>query len=152
MSTDPFADPASPAAIEYPDLAGSLLMVEVLSYEDHVPTVYTKPGERNPAIRANVTVIDGREAGRIYEDALIFPKLLQGQLRSRIGRTVLGRLVQGEAKAGQSPPWKLNPATDADKSTARGALARTTVGQTAAPSMGGTAAPPPQQQLPEPPF
>jgi hypothetical protein len=33
--------------------------------------------------------------------------VLQGQLRSKVGTKVLGRLGQGVAKPGQSPPWTL---------------------------------------------
>jgi len=127
-----FADPSTPTGIDYTELSGSLLMVEVLSVEDHVPTVHTKPGERNPAIRANVTVLDGRQAGHVYEDALVFPKVLQGQLRSRVGKTVLGRLGQGDAKQGQNPPWKLAPATPQDRRQAEERLARAAGEQPAA--------------------
>lgn len=110
-----FADPASPSGINYGDLQGALLMFEVMGVEDHVPTAYTKAGEKNPAVRANLTVLDGTQQATVLEDCLVFPKVLQGQLRSRVGQLVLGRLGQGVAKAGQSAPWKLEPASDEDK-------------------------------------
>ena len=47
-------------------------------------------------------------------DTLVFPKLLQSQLRSQIGKKVLGRLGQGSAKPGQSAPWLLNEASADD--------------------------------------
>lgn len=121
-STDPFADPAESTGLDYPDLMGSLLMFEVLGHEDHIPTVHTTPGEKNPAIRANVTVLDGKQAGKVYDDALVFPRVLIGQLRSRVGKVVLGRLGQGQAKAGKNPPWKLMPATDQDKRVAQASM------------------------------
>jgi hypothetical protein len=35
-------------------------------------------------------------------------------LKSKLGEKVLGRLGQGVAKPGQSPPWVLHEANDAD--------------------------------------
>lgn len=138
--TDPFAPPAAPSSgLDFAQLKGSLLLLEVLALEDHVPTVHTRPGEKSPAIRANVTVLDGAAAGEQYEDALIFPKVLQSQLRSRVGKMVLGRLGQGTAKPGQSAPWRLDAATPADEQVARQHLQAT-------PASGGVGA------TEEPPF
>jgi hypothetical protein len=53
----------------------------------------------------------------------VFPKVLASQLRSSVGGKVIGRLGQGIAKPGQSAPWTLNAATDADKETGRKYLA-----------------------------
>jgi len=115
----PFATPAQPSeGLDLQGLRGSLLLLKVLFLEDHIPTVHTKPGEKSPAIRADVTVLDGPQAGKEYPDTLIFPKVLQSQLRSRIGQLVLGRLGQGQAKPGQTAPWKLDPATHADEQAA----------------------------------
>lgn len=117
--SSPFASPAQPGqGITYPDLQGNLLLIKVMSLEDHIPTVHTRPGEKNPAVRADVTVLDGPKAGEKYDDALIFPKVLQGQLKSRMGQLVLGRLGQGAAKPGQSAPWLLTPATPEDEKVA----------------------------------
>lgn len=117
MSTT-WEDPAPSAALSYEELQGSLLMVEVIGHEDHIPTVHTQPGEKNPAVRVNLTVLDGTHVGDEYENALVFPKVLIGQLRPRVGKTVLGRLGKGEAKPGKNPPWRLLPATDTDRSIA----------------------------------
>lgn len=117
--TDPFADPASPSGIDFKELKGSLILFTVIGLEDHIPTSVTKPGEKSPAVRVNVAVLDGPQAGTTADDALVFPKVLQGQLRSRVGQMVLGRLGQGQAKVGQSAPWKLDPATADDKTKAQ---------------------------------
>jgi hypothetical protein len=129
MTHDRFADPATPSGgVDFNEIQGSLLMIEVVSLEPHIPNVNTPPGEKSPAIRANVTILDGPKAGVIHDDTLLFPKVLQSQLRSRIGKLVLGRLVKGEPlKAGQTPPWKLEAATEADRRIAEGALSRTAV-------------------------
>lgn len=118
----PFAAPAAPSGIDFKQLMGSLLMVEVLGHEEHVPTAVSKPGEKSPAVRGNLTVLDGSLANEVFEDALIFPKVLQGQLRSRVGQLVLGRLGQGQAKPGQSAPWKLEAASQADEAVAEAYL------------------------------
>jgi hypothetical protein len=85
-------------------------MIEPLSEETGIPTVH---GEAK-AIRANVVVLDGPNAGERHDDTLVFPKVLSSQLRPKIGEKVLGRLGQGQKKPGQSAPWILNEATEAD--------------------------------------
>jgi hypothetical protein len=119
---DPFEDPVTATPLPYTELQGSLLLFRVLSYEEHVPTSYTIAGERSPAIRANVTVLDGTLAGENYVEVLVFPKKLQAQLRARVGKMVLGRLGQGEARKGQNAPWELIAATPQDKALAMRAV------------------------------
>lgn len=109
-----FAEPASASGIAYETLLGDLLIVDVT---DLVKDITTDYGTKD-AIRATITVLDSDLAGATYEDVLVFPKVLQSQLRPNMGRRVLGRLSQGEAKKGQKPPWKLTQATDEDKEAA----------------------------------
>lgn len=110
-----FAAPSAPSGgLDFKALHGSLLLIDVLAVEEHVPTVHTKPGEKSPAVRANVTVLDGDQANQTFDDTLIFPKILQSQVRAKVGEKVLGRLGQGTAKPGQSAPWQLDPATEPD--------------------------------------
>jgi hypothetical protein len=128
--TDPFTAPgsANSSRVDYKELNGRLLLIEPHSLEIGVQTsVSTEPKD---AVRADVTVLDGPVAGSAFPDALIFPRVLIGQLRSRLGQKVLGRLGQGTAKGGQSPPWILSEATDADKKVGVAYL----TGQFAAPS------------------
>lgn len=117
---DEFARPGKPGeSFDYNDYKGSLLLFDVIGLEDHIPTVNTKPGEKSPAVRADLFVLDGPKANTEHIDALIFPKILQSQLRRMVGQRVLGRLGQGVAKPGQTAPWTLAEATDADVSRAR---------------------------------
>lgn len=111
-------------------LNGSLLLIEPAAVEEEISTVHGT----SSAIRADVSVLDGDSKGEVYEDALIFPKVLQGQLRPRIGQKVLGRLGQGVAKPGQSAPWTLNEATDQDKQVGTEFLNQRTSSQTATPA------------------
>lgn len=109
---NPFAQPAAPSGgITWGDLLGALIIIQPTRVETGIHTDY---GETD-AIAVNAWVIDGPGKGETYEDALVFPKVLQSQLKSRIGQIVIGRVGQGVAKrAGQNPPWQLSDASDAD--------------------------------------
>jgi len=117
MSNDPFDAPASSVGIQWEKLNGQLLLVTPLSAEKDIKTDYGLAD----AIRANVVVLDGPNGTEEFRDTLIFPKVLQSQVRGNIGtgRANLGRLGQGNKKPGQSPPWRLTDPTDADKDIAR---------------------------------
>ena len=111
-STMPFNDPGTGGdRLPLDDLLGALLLIDVHEQMGEMQTAF---GPATP-IRADVFVLDGPSKGGEYRDALVFPRKLQGQLRSSIGAQVIGRLGRGQAKAGQSPPWELSPASDADK-------------------------------------
>lgn len=120
-----FAQPGPPSGDPFPmdTNLGRLLMVEVLEHVAHVPTVHTQAGEQTPAVRANITVIDGPTAGAHFRESLVFNKVLIGQLRNQIGRLVLGRLGQGVAKPGKNAAYELAPATPQDTATAQAWLA-----------------------------
>lgn len=110
--TDPFASPgAASGGLNFEELKGRLLLISPAALESGINTNF---GEKE-AVRADVVVLDGPDAPDEYTDTLIFPKVLIGQLRGKVGQKVLGRLNQGTAKAGQKPPWLLDEATDADK-------------------------------------
>lgn len=132
-----FAAPAAPAAgVQWAEYQGALLIFSVKAIETGISTAY---GESD-AIRANVAVLDGAGAGEEHEDVLVFPKVLQSQLRSRVGQMVLGRLGQGQGKPGQSPPWMLEAATAADEQVAAQWLAQRNA--PVAPAPAPAAAPP----------
>lgn len=98
------------SGIKWAEIKGSLLLIEPLSVEDSIKTAY---GDAS-AVKANVIVLDGDQAGTTYSETLIFPKLLQSAVKGAIGDQVIGRLSQGVAKPGQSAPWTLEDAsTDA---------------------------------------
>ncbi|GGM55841.1 hypothetical protein GCM10012275_28700 [Longimycelium tulufanense] len=119
--TDQFDGPGSASGIDWNEYNGRLLLIAPLSREE----VNTQNYGVKEAIRADVIVLDGDDAPEGYPDVLIFPKVLQGQLRSNVGkgRMNLGRLMQGEARKGQKPPWILADPTDADREKARAYLA-----------------------------
>lgn len=106
-----FVSAAPPSGgIKFDDYKGSLLVIEPLSAETGIQTAFGVAD----AVKANVYAITGAGTSDDYEDCLIFPKVLAGQLRSQIGKKVVGRLGQGQAKPGQSAPWVLEPAGPED--------------------------------------
>lgn len=121
MSTDMFDGPSSATGIDLTALEGSLLLVKPLEFVESINTNY---GETS-AVRADVIVLDGAQKGETVNDTLIFPKVLQSQVKSNCGtgRYNLGRLGRGAAKPGQSAPWMLGDPTDQDKDAARAWLA-----------------------------
>jgi hypothetical protein len=121
--TSPFAAPAAAAGFRPEDYNGRLLLITPHKVEEGVKTAF---GEKD-AIRCDVVVLDGNDPGEEHADTLIFGLVLIGQLRSKLGQRVLGRLGQGIAKAGQKPPWKLSEATDADQQTGLAYLNRTSL-------------------------
>lgn len=154
--SSPFSQPAAPSSgIQWGDIHGALVLVEPLSIETDIETSYGK----SEAVRADVTVLDGPHAGTEYPDTLIFPKVLAGQLRRSIGQKVLGRVTQGQAKPGQSPPWMLAEASPEDQQLGVNYLNQRQAGQVAQPAAANEQPAPqqqpvqgqqPQQQWPQP--
>lgn len=107
-----FNDPATGGdKLPLADLQEALLLFTV---HEQMGEMQTSFGPATP-IRADVAVLDGPHKGQVYDDALVFPRVLQGQLRPSVGGMVLGRLGKGTAKAGQSAPWMLAAPTDGDR-------------------------------------
>ncbi len=133
MTNDPFNPPASASGgVKMSDLNGRLLLFKVHAVEREIRTDY---GEAD-AVRVDIVVLDGPDAPIEHDDTLIFPKVLQSQIRSNVGSMVLGRLGQGNAKPGQSPPWMLTAATPAEEAIARDHLAKKATPAFAAPAQG----------------
>jgi hypothetical protein len=113
-----FTTPATSTGVDWKQVNGALLLINVLGVDEAVQTVHGV----TDAVRANISVLDGDLKGETFEDTLVFPRVLKSQLKSKVGQLVLGRLGQGTAKPGQSAPWQLVEATDADKSVANAYL------------------------------
>lgn len=116
-TTDPFDGPSSSTGISWETLKDRLLLITPHEVIKDFQTSYGM----TDTIRADVVVLDGPGSPEEYKDTLIFPKVLQGQVRANAGtgRMNLGRLGQGNKKPGQSAPWQLGEPTDADKTVAR---------------------------------
>lgn len=127
MSNDDIISaPAPSSGITWGDLDGKLLIIEPLAYETGLTTQFSKaPGDTN-AVRANVTALTGPDTADTYDDTLVFPKVLAGQLKNNIGSKVVGRLKHGEGKPGQDAPWMLAEATPDDLAKAKAYLEKAT--------------------------
>lgn len=99
------------------DHEGKLLLIEPVEFVAEIATSFGP----TTAVRANVHVITGPAVGTLHEDVLVFPKVLQNQLRQHIGAgaPVVGRLGKGDARPGKSAPHKLIEATADDLEKAK---------------------------------
>lgn len=114
---DEFDDPGSGSLFVNADNEGKLLLV----YPHEFQSEFTTQAGTGPAVFGRIVVLDGPEAPVEYDNAIMFGKVLTGQLRSNAGtgRANLGRLGKGEKKPGQSAPWVLAKANEDDKNLAR---------------------------------
>lgn len=112
-----FAQPASSTGLDLKANEGALLMITPTEFKEGITTAYGT----SDAVAASVVILDGPNAGEEIDDTLIFPKVLQGQLKKYIGtgQLCLGRLGKGQAKPGQSAPWMLGDFTEADAQLAQ---------------------------------
>lgn len=86
---------------------GDLVIIAVNEFMPNFPTAM---GTRD-TIKAEIAVVDGKNKGARYAEALIFGSKLVPQLRNKVGSVVLGRINTGLAKAGQSAPYILDKAS-----------------------------------------
>lgn len=121
IETDDFTAPSAPGGgIDWKDHKGRLLLITA---HEEVKDIQTSFGPKS-AVRADVVVIDGPAGAESFDDTLIFPKVLAGQVRKNIGgKKVLGRLGSGTAKPGQKPPWLIEEASADDIAKAKAYLA-----------------------------
>lgn len=80
--------------------------------------VDTKFGSSEATKCRYIVVLDGDEPGTVFDNPLVFGNISRDAYSNGTEKIVLGRVAVGAPKAGQSPPYILNPATDEDKKTA----------------------------------
>lgn len=110
------SDPGSSQGFKAADHIGTLCLFIGCKLETNVATSYGT----SSAVRVQLVVpLDGDHAGEIYEDSLIFGKVLVTNLAGDdlVSDIVAGRLGQGKAKAGQNPPYILERPTEEEKAT-----------------------------------
>lgn len=140
-----FQQPSQGDQVKMSELIGSLILVYVREVRENVPTSFGP----SDAVAADVHVLDGPQAGESYENTLIFQKALIGSLRGAAGGDpVLGRVGQGTAKPGQSPPYILQPYTPADAAVATAWMTAHAAGFQAPAAASGQAANPPVAAAP----
>ncbi len=146
-----FGGPNSVEAVVWRDLFGRLLAIWPYGRE----MVETKYGEK-AAVRADIYDLDA--GAPVAMDALIFPRALVMQTSSTPhGKAVVGRLGQGEPRAGGVAPWKLADPTPGELQRAMsyfGAnpsrVQQLTRSTPAVPTTGTASAPVATQSVPSP--
>ena len=111
------AAPGSGEKVDLKELNGALLFINVKALKRDIETSFGT----TDAIACDIAVLDGPKKGETIDDALIFPRVLVGQLTSAVGSAdpvIVGRLGQGLAKPGKSAPWVLNDPTPDELATA----------------------------------
>jgi len=110
------SDPGSSQGFKPADHIGTLCLFIGCKLEANVTTSY---GTSSAARVQLVVPLDGDHAGEVYEDSLIFGKVLVTNLvgDDLVSDIVAGRLGQGKAKAGQNPPYILERPTEEEKAT-----------------------------------
>lgn len=100
------------------DFLGKLLVIEPLEFEKDVKTQFGLAD----AVRCNAYVVRSADGSKYeaFEDTLIFARAMVRVLRRDIGKIVVGRLAQGDAKKGQDPPWLLDSPSERDLQAATG--------------------------------
>jgi hypothetical protein len=83
---------------------GNLLLVAVGGCHENWPL----NNNTIPAVRANVVVLDGPEAGKEWLDALMFAVMVVDQFRHEAGSVVLGRVVAKRGRGNNDMYW-INP-------------------------------------------
>jgi hypothetical protein len=96
---------------------GHLMLFFPTRFEENIPT-------RNGAADAVTAKIVDLDTGEVLDDAKVWGKAMVPQLKGAVpDGMVLGRLAQGEGKAGNNPPWILHPHTEQDVARAEAYLA-----------------------------
>lgn len=144
---------------------GDLLVITVHEHIPSMTTKFTKPGETTEAARCDVYAIaPDATVSAEYHDTLVFGRVLVGQLRRSVGRTVVGILGLGEQRGSNSAPYLLNEAPAAAEEAAIRAMSTKPAPaaqpaqqapaqqQAPAPATNGWGAPPAQQQAPAAPW
>lgn len=121
---DEFGDPGERSSFKIADHEGALLLITPRSLEEGIETSF---GEAD-AIKADVVVLTKTNGKPLaepeeHQGALIFQRVVIGQLESKIGNgRVLGKVGRGVAKKGQSAPFLIEKAEDDEKDLARAYL------------------------------
>ena len=90
-------------------------------------------------IVADITIVEPdpankeSSAGDEFVDAWVFGRVLFGQLKRKIGRTFVGRIVKGQKVGTKSAPWQLDP-VDAETTQRAVAFMRQRITEQATPA------------------
>lgn len=111
-----FDDPDDISSIKWADHVGRLVLI----WPREIKDFKFNNGEEGKVTEARVVILDAPGGPVEYANTIVFPKVLQGRVRSNVGtgRPNLGRIGQGKAKPGQTAPWELDAVNEQDKQLA----------------------------------
>lgn len=114
---DPFTRPSGGGdQVKIKEDLGSLLVVRKIGVRENMSTAYGI----TDAVEADWLVCDGDNAGEVRTGSLIFQgPLVRDLKRVADGGLLVGRLMLGEAKSGQSAPYIFQDFTDEEEDLAR---------------------------------
>jgi hypothetical protein len=123
----------------FKEMIGSLVLIYARDYRE---AVVTSLGAKD-AVAGDVHVLQGQHGGEVFENTLIFNKVMVGSLRPAVGgEPVLGRIAYGVAKPGQNAPIILSQFDASDAAIATAYITtRMTAVQQPAPAVPTAAAP-----------
>lgn len=110
IDDDPFSAPGKSEFVDWSEINGELVVIIPEEFVKGVPTIH---GE-NDAIRADMYVLTGDNAGQEYEGTMIFGRSVIPQLKKKIDELVLCRIAQGPKQKGKSPAWRLDSEISAE--------------------------------------
>lgn len=99
---------------------GSLLGIKVKRFQEDYENNFK---EIKDAVFADITVFDGDNAGKVFDNANVEAVALVNILKDHVGSKVLGRLVKATGKSG-GKYWNLEDPTDEDFALASAGAAK----------------------------
>lgn len=75
----------------------------------------TKFGPQEATKCRYIVVIDSGENGVVYDNSIVWGNLARDAYSDGMEQIIAGRIVQGEAKSGQNPPFFLEAANELEK-------------------------------------
>lgn len=136
MPDDDLVPASNGDQFKFSDHLGALIIARIHTHETGIITKASD--EPSEALRADVDVIEGPNAGAHYADTLLFGRAIVARNKSKVGKRIVGRVAQGAKQPGRTPAWVLDEPTDADFAKAQAFAS----GSRRAPASSSAATPP----------
>lgn len=117
-------DPSKGDQFNNEENLGRLLIIEVHETDSIKTTASDEPADVIKADVYALTEADGKtmlDEPVHYEDTFLFGRVIYSSLKSKVGKTVVGVLGQGEKQKGKNAPWVIEPANEKQKAKAQAA-------------------------------